>query len=203
MFREAITELGPFYRYGIARLYRELDKPDQGAALMQAWVDEASEDAGAFFDLGRYLYLGDEFEASEIALRRAIELNPEHSAALNFLGYGLAEKGIRLEEALELVQRALAIIPTDGAYLDSLGWVYFQMRRFDAAREPLEQAAREYPHDPTILDHLGDLYLGIDENDLALAAWNRALEGAPDDPDAIRSKIARANPAESLDTRKD
>jgi len=203
LFREAIAELGPFYRYGIARLYRDLDKPDQGAAVMQAWVDEAPESADAFFDLGRYLYLGDEFDASEIALRRAIELNPEHSAALNFLGYGLAEKGVRLEEALKLVQRALAIVPTDGAYLDSLGWVYFQMSRLDAAREPLERAAREYPNDPTILDHLGDLYIGIDENDLALAAWNRALEGAPDDPDAIRSKIAQANPAESLDTRKD
>ena len=89
----------------------------------------------------------------------------------------------------------------DGAYLDSLGWVYYQLGLYGDARGPLERAAREYPKDPVILDHLGDLYARVGEWELAVAAWSRALDTEPETADTLRSKIAisqeRLSPSET------
>ena len=191
-FHEAIGALGPYARRRIADVYHELGRSDLGEELLREWSRESPELPDARYLLGVYLYqLGRPGEA-EPELREAFRLDPEHAPALNYLGYSLAERSDRLEEALLLVQRAVAIEPWTGAFLDSLGWVYFQMGRYDEARPPLEQAARELPQDPTILDHLGDLYLRLDEVGLALSAWDRALAAGPDDPDSIQGKIARA-----------
>ena len=122
-------------------------------------------------------------------LREAFRLDPDHAPALNFLGYSLAERSLRLDEALALIQRALTLDGSNGAYLDSLGWVYYQMGRYLEARDPLERAAREYPHDGTVLEHLGDLYMKIGEVDMALAAWGRALVAGPEDETALRMKV--------------
>jgi tetratricopeptide (TPR) repeat protein len=102
----------------------------------------------------------------------------------------MAERNERLDEALELIQRALEQDFWEGAYQDSLGWVYFQMGLFAEAREPMERAAREYPKDPIILEHLGDLYLRLDEQALAVSAWMRALAARPEKPEELRSKLA-------------
>ena len=122
-------------------------------------------------------------------MREVFRIDPKHAQALNFLGYGLAERGTNLDEALALVQRALAVDPWNGAYLDSLGWVYVRMGRYGEARQPLEQAARTFPHDPTVLDHLGDLYRSLGERELAVAAWTRAIDAGAADAPAVRAKI--------------
>jgi tetratricopeptide (TPR) repeat protein len=190
-FSEAIELLGPYARRRIADVYHDLGRPELGEELLREWSRESAELADARYLLGVYLYELDRLDEAEHELREAFRLDPEHAPALNYLGYSLAERNVRLDEALGLIQRAVALDSSNGAFLDSLGWVYFQMGRYDEARPALERAARELPRDPTILDHLGDLYLRIDEVDLALAAWNRALEAGPDDPETIRGKIAR------------
>ena len=96
------------------------------------------------------------------------------------------------DEALELVQRALKVDGWNGAYLDSLGWVYFQMGRYDEARGPLEQAAREYPNDVTVLEHLGDVYLELGGRALAREAWVRALDAGSENEESLRAKLAKA-----------
>ena len=138
-----------------------------------------------------YYYELDRFEDADRELRAAFRLNPDHARALNFLGYSLAERKVRLEEALEMIERALELDEWNGAYLDSLGWVYYQLGRHAAAREPLERAARELPRDPTVLEHLGDLYLTLGEREKALTVWGRALEADPADPDLLRGKFER------------
>ena len=127
---------------------------------------------------------------AEASLRRTLELEASHAPALNFLGYSMADDRVHLEEALDLVQRALEMDPWNGAYLDSLGWVYFQMGRFEEAREPLEAAARELPADAVVLEHLGDLYERRGQNDLAISAWGQALDNDPSDRAKIEAKIA-------------
>ena len=92
-----------------------------------------------------------------------------------------------------MIERALEVDEWNGAYLDSLGWVYYQLGRHEDAREPLERAARELPRDPTVLEHLGDLYLTLGERENALTAWGRALEADPADPRLLRGKIEREN----------
>jgi tetratricopeptide (TPR) repeat protein len=120
-------------------------------------------------------------------LERLLKAAPNDAAGLNFLGYLLAERGQRLEYAKGLIERAVAQEPTNAAFLDSYGWVYYQLREFDSALVYLKQAA-ELDNDPTILDHLGDAYEATGNRILALDCWRRALDLAPDN-EAIKQKI--------------
>jgi tetratricopeptide (TPR) repeat protein len=88
-----------------------------------------------------------------------------------------------------LIRQALELDPWNGAYLDSLGWVYYRMGRFQEAQEPLEQAAREFPNDPVVLEHLGDLYSRLEDLTAAKQAWRAALEAGPANPDGLRQKL--------------
>jgi tetratricopeptide (TPR) repeat protein len=189
-FGEALAQLGPYTRVSVAETWREVGRPLKGEKLLRDWISEHAEDADAHFELGRYLYALDRPHEAEASMREAFRIDPRHAAALNFVGYSLAERNERLDEALELVLRALRVDAWDGAYLDSLGWVYYQLGLYREAREPLERAAREYPTDPIILDHLGDLYARLGEWELAEHAWSRVLEADPDRGEALRTKLA-------------
>src|SRR5258708_29777621 len=88
----------------------------------------------------------------------------------------VGDRGIRLDEGTELIQRALTEDPANPAYLDSLGWAYFKQNRFSEAEEPLRQAASRESHDPTILSHLGDLYAKLGKDNLAEAQWQKSVD---------------------------
>lgn len=188
-FDEAISEAGPFVRVPVSRILREGGRPEVGEKIMREWREANPENADIAFQLGVYLYDLQRLDEAEVWMRRAIDLEPNHSPALNYLGYSLAERGEALEESLDLIRRALALDPSNGAYLDSLGWALYQKGDLLEAREPLERAAREFPTDSTILDHLGDVYAGLGENELALVAWARAADVATESAKTIRDKI--------------
>ncbi len=188
-FNEAIEILGPRARRSIARIYSEAGRPEEGESLLREWIEQEPDDADARYSLGEYLFQLERNDAAEAELREAIRIEPAHGPALNFLGYSMAEQGRNLNEALGMIQQALDGDAWNGAYLDSLGWVHYQMGNYELARIPLEQAVRELPNEPTILEHLGDLYLRIGERDLALTMWGRALEAGPDDGETLRAKI--------------
>ena len=95
---------------------------------------------------------------------------------LNYLGYMLADRNSHLEEALALVKKAIALDPQNGAYLDSLGWVYFRLGNYDLAEENLRKAADKTPNDATVQDHLGELYAKTARLKLAATHWERALD---------------------------
>lgn len=128
---------------------------------------------------------------SEATLRALLERDPDNPVALNNLGYYLTEQGRQLSEALELIQRAVNIDPTNGSYLDSLGWVYFQMGRLSEAQHYLEQALNFEPLDATIHEHVGDLYQRQGRLDQARRSFERALElfRVKDDRQRIQKKI--------------
>jgi len=94
---------------------------------------------------------------------------------LSYLGYMLADKGIRLPEALEMIRKAVKEEPMNGAYLDSLGWVYYKMGDYELAEENLRQAVERDQSDPTVHDHLGDLYEKTGRIRLAAAQWQLSL----------------------------
>jgi tetratricopeptide (TPR) repeat protein len=94
---------------------------------------------------------------------------------LNYLGYMLADKGTRLPEALKMIRKALEQEPMNGAYLDSLGWVYFKMGEYELAEENLRRAVERDHSDPTVHDHLGDLYEKTGRIRLAAAQWQLSL----------------------------
>ena len=99
------------------------------------------------------------FELAEEAFRKVITSDPKNAGALNYLGYMLADRGTRLEEALAMLRKAVQLDPQNGAYLDSLGWAYFKMGSYEQAEENLRKASEKIGSDPTVQDHLGDLYL--------------------------------------------
>jgi tetratricopeptide (TPR) repeat protein len=110
------------------------------------------------------------------ALKKVIELNPDHTDALNYLGYSYADKGINLDEALSLIRRALELKPESGYITDSLGWLYFKMGRYEDALFYLKKAAEIVKDDPVIFEHLGDVYAAEGKSDEALKTWEKAIE---------------------------
>jgi tetratricopeptide (TPR) repeat protein len=94
---------------------------------------------------------------------------------LNYLGYMLADKGMRLPEALKMIRKAVELEPMNGAYLDSLGWAYFKMGDYELAEQNLRQAVDRDQSDPTVHDHLGDLYEKTGRIRLAAAQWELSL----------------------------
>ena len=97
---------------------------------------------------------------------------------LNYLGYMMADKGKQLPEALKLIRKAVELEPMNGAYLDSLGWVYFKLGEYELAEENLRQAVDRDQTDPTVHDHLGDLYEKTGRIRLAAAQWELSLAEA-------------------------
>jgi Tfp pilus assembly protein PilF len=108
-------------------------------------------------------------------LKEILEAEPENADALNALGYIYAESNIRLNEAEDLISKAIKQQPENGAYIDSLGWVYFKKGDFPKAKEQLEKAA-SLVEDATIFDHLADTYLKLGQKDKAKEAWQKALK---------------------------
>lgn len=138
----------------------------------------------------------DRWEQAEADFRWALELNPDQPHVLNYLGYSLVEKRRNLDEALEMIEKAVAARPEDGFITDSLGWVFYRLGRYGDAVAPMERAVELEPLDPVINDHLGDVYWAVGRKREAEFQWRRALSYVPPDdtdseanPDRIRRKL--------------
>jgi tetratricopeptide (TPR) repeat protein len=137
---------------------------------------------------------GDEERAASL-FRQAIELDPNNHNAYNYLGYMWADKGVRLDESMELIQKALKLEPDNGAYLDSLGWVLYRMGRYEEALPNLQRAVAalkkdDDQEDATVLDHLAEVLLKMGKRDEAIAIWQRALKADPENKN-IASKLQK------------
>jgi tetratricopeptide (TPR) repeat protein len=121
----------------------------------------------------------------------AIELNPQNAAALNYLGYTMAERGARLDEAEKLILRALKLEPNEGAYVDSLGWVYYQKGDYKRAVEQLERAAELINDDPVVIEHLADAYDKLGNVDQALRRYRDVLKRSKEEEQLqrVREKV--------------
>ena len=115
------------------------------------------------------------FADAEQQFKRVIASDPQHAMALNYLGYMLADQNTKLDEALGYIKRAIDIDPTNGAYLDSIGWAYFRLGKYELAEQSLVKASQKINTDPTVHDHLGDLYQKTGRLKLAATHWERAL----------------------------
>ncbi|HLN80646.1 MAG TPA: tetratricopeptide repeat protein [Thermoanaerobaculia bacterium] len=145
----------------------------------------------ALFRLGAALERTGATGEAEKTFEKILQGRPNDSATQNYLGYMWADRGIRLEEARALLEKAVAREPRNGAYLDSLGWVYFRLGRLEKAQSLLAEAKQREPDDPTIEEHLGDLSERQGDISKAIAHWERALELKHDEPDKVRQKLAR------------
>jgi len=115
------------------------------------------------------------YAEAEEQFKKVLASDPEHASALNYLGYMLADQNTKLEEALGYIKRAVDLDPANGAYLDSLGWAYFRLGKYELAEDNLLKASQKINTDPTVHDHLGDLYQKTGRLKLAATNWERAL----------------------------
>ncbi|MGH7867238.1 MAG: tetratricopeptide repeat protein, partial [Candidatus Dormibacteraceae bacterium] len=146
--------------------------------LLKQKIDSSNREYAEFL-LGSVYERQKNIDAAEQQFRKVLATDPLNSEAANYLGYILADKGINLDESVKYIQQALKLQPNNGAYLDSLGWAYYKMKRFDLAQQPLERAASLLSTDPTVLDHLGHLYLEMGKKKEVAQEWERALKEWP------------------------
>jgi tetratricopeptide (TPR) repeat protein len=168
---------------------------EAGQALDKAEALSAKTDDKEFvwFLRGSALEREKRYSEAEEQFKKVIASDPEHASALNYLGYMLADQNMRLEEALGYIKRAVDLDPSNGAYLDSLGWAYFRLGKLELAEDNLAKAAQKTNADPTVLEHLGDLYqktgrlkLAATNWERALSEWNRTLAADIDPADVAR-----------------
>ena len=167
---------------------------DEALPVLEQASRLAPDNASVQYQYGGALDRTGRTADAEKTFRRIIEKNPRNAAALNYLGYMLAERGESLDEAIGLIQRALDIEPENPSFLDSLGWAYLRQGKTDLADRPLTAAADREPGNSVIQDHLGDLRLAQRRKSEAVAAWQRALSGDGESIDRarIQKKIADA-----------
>lgn len=122
--------------------------------------------------------------------RRSLELKPDNHAALNYLGYMWAEKGMRLDEAHKLINKALELEPDSPAYIDSLGWVLYQKGQYAEAYKHLKRAAELIVDDAIVFDHVADALIKLGRNKEAIEYLRKALKVEPDNQ-AIKDKLQR------------
>ncbi|WP_347266945.1 tetratricopeptide repeat protein [Paracoccus sp. (in: a-proteobacteria)] len=134
------------------------------------------------------------FPRAEADFRAALKIRPDSAQVLNYLGYSLVDRSEKLDEALELIKRAVRLRPDDGYILDSLAWVYFRLGHYDEAVAPMERAVAAMAGDALVNDHMGDIYWMVGRQREAEIQWRRALSLEPEteaEAKRIRAKLER------------
>ncbi|MFA7440934.1 MAG: tetratricopeptide repeat protein [Sphingomonadaceae bacterium] len=153
-------------------------------ALALAGDSDAGMKGQIYFLRGSAWEQAGQWEKAEPDLRQALALDPDNPIYLNYLGYSLLERGIRLDEGRELVARAYAGAPENGAIIDSMGWAAYITGDYATAVQLLEKARAAEPADPTVSDHLGDAYWRTGRRIEARHAWNAARALNPSEKQA-------------------
>ena len=141
---------------------------------------KADDKAYVYFLRGDLYQRQKMFDQAESEFRKVLAAtspnDPQSAATLNYLGYMNADRGVKLDESLNFIKQAVTFDPNNGAYLDSLGWAYFKLGKYDLAEDNLNKAAVHMSYDPTVQEHLGDLYQKTGRLKLAAAHWDRAVQ---------------------------
>jgi tetratricopeptide (TPR) repeat protein len=190
-------ELAQSYEKG--KRWNEMAKALDDAEKLSTTDDEK---VTVYFMRGAMLERQKKYEAAEAEFRKVLEMDANNDGALNYLGYMLADRNVRLDEAYQMVKKALDLKPDSGAYLDSLGWVYYRQGKYSDAEGLLVRALQKQP-DPTVHDHLGDVYAKLGKTKEAVAQWQASLKefqtGAPseNDPEEVAKVTKKLDDAQA------
>jgi tetratricopeptide (TPR) repeat protein len=177
----------------LAEVYVQVKEYDRAVDVLREVRETDPENIPVLFQLGAALERSGNVDESEKVFETLLSLEQEHAPTLNYLGYMWADRGVNLERSAEMIEKAVAADPRNGAYLDSLGWVYFRLGKLDLAEKYLLQAAEIVADDPTVQEHLGDLYSKLGQFDRALRHYRNALglDPEPTDEEGLKVKIAQ------------
>jgi tetratricopeptide (TPR) repeat protein len=198
--------------FDVAAVYEKGKRwPEMAKALDEAakLANTESEKEQVVFSRGAMLERQKKIGESETEFRKVLAMNPNHTGALNYLGYMLVDHDMKVDEATKMIQKALEIDPDNGAYLDSLGWAFYRQGKLTEAETLLVRALDRIGQDPTVHDHLADVYLKLGKTKEAISQWQASIKdfqspaGADSDPediakvnrklDAARVKLAKEN----------
>ena len=164
-----------------ADTWQRLEKFGRAAEVAKEALSRFPDDPDLLFRLGASLERDQKGPAAVDAFERLLKVRPDHAPAMNYLGYYWADRSENLERAHDLIRKAVELDPANGAYLDSLGWVLYQLNRPDEAEKFLAEAAQMTPDDPTVLEHLGDVAAKQGHVARARDLWKKALGMNPED----------------------
>jgi tetratricopeptide (TPR) repeat protein len=174
-----------------ALMLREAKRNQESFDLLDKAVSQDAEAADLLYDHAMAAERIDRIPVMEKSLRKLIEVRPESAHAYNALGYTLADRNQRLPEALELIKKAVALMPDDPQIIDSLGWVYYRMGDLPNALKYLRQAYASKP-DVEVGAHLGEVLWTSGARDEALKVWREASGREPKN-EVLRGTLARLN----------
>lgn len=175
-----------------AALLRDAKRHDEAFKVLDAAVRAQPDNAELLYEAAMAAEKLGKYELMETLLNKLIKQKPDHAHALNALGYSLADRNIRLDEAARLLNKASALAPKDPFIMDSLGWVQFRQGKLTQALATLEEAFRLRP-DPEIAAHLGEVLWQLNRRDEALKVWKETAAKHPDN-EALQAVIRRFAP---------
>ncbi len=169
---------------------------DEAVAFLELLLADSPKDDELLYNLGVLHGEAGHYDRALLYMQQALDLNPDNSAALNYVGYTWAERGENLDEAERYIRRALELQPDDGFITDSLGWVYYMRakplvqsaraadqaegrRLLQRALVELERASELTGGDPVVVEHIGDVYMLLDDKPRALESYGDAIQREP------------------------
>jgi tetratricopeptide (TPR) repeat protein len=158
-----------------SQLYVDHENHEEAERMTREGMFRFPDSEKMRFQLGAVYEGQGKLEETEAVFQGILKSHPQHAGVLNYLGYMLADRGLRLLESLDYISKAVEIEPHNGAYLDSLGWVYFKLNQLDLAETNLLLALRLSDSDPTIYEHLGDLYSKLKQYDRARTYYRHSV----------------------------
>lgn len=180
-------------KFALGDVLRRLDRcaeaiPHYDAALTH-FTDPKAPGWQVYFNRGACHERSGNFDGLVADMRLALEINPDQPQVLNYLGYSYVDRGENLEEAMAMIEKAVAAEPDAGYIVDSLAWALYRLGRFDEALPHMERASVLEPVDPIVTDHLGDVYWVVGRKREAVFQWKRALSFKPTEKDAARIRL--------------
>ncbi len=166
------------------RVFTEIINTDNAANI---------KDWRLYYARGAVREQSDDWDNAEPDLLTALDLAPRQPTLLNYLGYSWIDRGMRLEESLEMIQTAVSLRPNAGFIIDSLGWAYYRLGQYDEAALHLERAVSLSPGDATLNDHLGDAFWQVGRQTEARFQWQRVLRIDPEyeEAETVKSKLEK------------
>ncbi len=166
---------------------------DQAIALLG---QPEKKDWQLFYSRGIAYERTKQWVKAEPDFQKALALDPEQGAVLNYLGYSWLDQNMHIPEAFDMIKKAVKLRPNDGYIIDSLGWAYYMQKDYEQAVKHLDKAVELRPEDPTLNDHLGDVYWRLGRKLEAKFQWSQALtlNPEPEDVAKIKKKIADGLP---------
>ena len=171
------------------QLLRNANRLADAARVLQAGLKRFPDHTDLLYDYAMVAERMQQLERMEVSLRRIIALDPDNQHAYNALGYSLADRNLRLEEAYKLIRKASELAPDDPFIMDSLGWVYFRMGNLKEAETLLRRAHSLRP-DPEIATHLGEVLWITGQRDAAREIWRKANQMDPGN-NTLKNTLAR------------